>query len=47
MIEVRYRIMKDDSPAWETWQYRKGDTAASRILAGWRVSVDELFAGLV
>lgn len=47
MIEVRYRIMKDNSPAWETWRYRKGDVAESRVLNGWRVSVDELFAGLV
>ena len=47
MIEVRYRIMKDRFPAWETWQYRKGDNAESRVLNGWRVSVDDLFAGLV
>jgi Uma2 family endonuclease len=47
MIEVRYRIMKDKFPAWERWQYRKGDQAESRVLNGWRVSVDELFAGLV
>ena len=47
MIEVRYRIMKNRLPAWERWQYRKGDQAESRVLNGWRVSVDELFAGLV
>jgi Uma2 family endonuclease len=47
MIEVRYRILKDRFPAWEIWQYRKGDNAESRVLNGWRVSVDELFAGLV
>ena len=47
MIEVRYRIMKDRFPAWEIWQYRKGDNAESRVLNGWRVSVDDLFAGLV
>jgi Uma2 family endonuclease len=47
MIEVRYRIMKDSFPAWEIWQYRKGDNAESRVLNGWQVSVDELFAGLV
>jgi Uma2 family endonuclease len=46
-IEVRYRIMKDNSPAWEVWRYRKGEVAESRVLQGWRVSVDELFAGLV
>jgi Uma2 family endonuclease len=47
MIEVRYRIMKDNSPAWETWQYSRGEVAKSRILEGWQVSVDELFEGLV
>jgi len=47
MIEVRYRIMKDRFPAWEIWQYRQGDNAESRVLNGWRVSVDDLFAGLV
>lgn len=47
MIEVRYRIMKDRFPAWEIWQYRRGDQAESRVLNGWHVSVDELFAGLV
>jgi len=47
MIEVRYRIMKDRFPAWEIWQYRKGDNAESRVLNEWRVSVDDLFAGLV
>jgi Uma2 family endonuclease len=47
MIEVRYRIMKDRFPAWEIWQYRKGDKAESRVLNGWHVPVGELFAGLV
>jgi Uma2 family endonuclease len=46
-IEVRYRIMKENFAAWEIWQYRKGDVPESRVLNGWRVSVDELFAGLV
>jgi len=40
-------MMKDRFPAWEIWQYRKGDNAESRVLNGWRVSVDDLFAGLV
>ena len=47
-IEVRYRTTRDDdSPAWQIIRYEKGDWAESRALAGWRVSVDELFAGLV
>ena len=46
-IEVRYRIMRENSPAWQIGRYVKGDTAESRVLEGWRVSVDELFAGLV
>ncbi|MGZ8848310.1 MAG: Uma2 family endonuclease [Pyrinomonadaceae bacterium] len=46
-IEVRYRIMKENFAAWEVWRYGKGDVAESRVLNGWRVSVDELFAGLV
>ena len=47
-IEVRYRTVRDDdSPAWQIIRYEKGDWAESRVLSGWRVSVDELFAGLV
>ena len=47
MIEVRYKIMKGSFPDWQVLQYRKGEWAESRVLEGWRVSVDELFAGLV
>src|SRR5439155_5089783 len=43
-IEVRHRIMKDNFPVWQIVRYGKGDWAESRVLAGWRVSVDELFA---
>jgi len=46
-IEVRHAIEREGKPAWEGWRYSKGDTAESRVLNGWRVSVDELFAGLV
>jgi Uma2 family endonuclease len=46
-IEVRNAIMRGDRPAWETRAYGKGESAESRVLAGWLVSVDELFAGLV
>ena len=46
-IEVRYRIIHENSPAWQNVRYVKGDMAESRVLKGWRVSVDELCAGLV
>lgn len=45
-IEVRYAIDHKGKPAWEGWLYSKGDTAESRVLQGWRVSVDDLFEGL-
>ena len=45
-IEVRHAIEHKGKPAWEGWRYSKGDTAESRVLEGWRVSVDELFEGL-
>ena len=46
-VEVRYATESKGKPAWETWRYTKGDLAESRVLAGWQVSVDELFEGLV
>ena len=46
-VEVRYATERKAKPAWETWRYSKGDSAESRVLAGWQVSVDELFEGLV
>lgn len=46
-IEVRYAIDHEGKPAWEGWRYSKGDKAESRVLEGWRVSVDELFEGLI
>lgn len=45
-IEVRYAGEHKGKLAWETWRYSAGDWAESRILNGWRVSVDELFEGL-
>jgi Uma2 family endonuclease len=45
-IEVRYAVTRKGQPAWEIWSHSRGDTAASRVLQGWSVSVDELFAGL-
>ncbi len=46
-VEVRYATERKGKPAWETWRYSKGDLAESRVLAGWQVSVDQLFEGLV
>ena len=46
-IEVRYATVREGRPEWETWRFSKGDLAESRVLPGWRVSVDELFKGLV
>ena len=46
-IEVRYSIEHKGKPIWESRTYFKGEVAESRILAGWRVSVDELFEGLI
>ena len=46
-IEVRHATEHKGKPAWETWRYSKGDSAESRVLAGWQVSVAELFEGLV
>jgi Uma2 family endonuclease len=45
-IEVRYATERKGKPVWEGWRYFKGETAESRVLEGWRVSVDELFEGL-
>ena len=46
-IEVRYTGENNGKPAWETWQYSEDDWAESRVLGGWRVSVAQLFEGLI
>ena len=46
-IEIRYQAVREDSPDWQIIRYEKGDLAESRVLEGWKVSVDELFEGLV
>ena len=46
-IEVRHAASRADRPVWETFRYTSGDSAASRVLKGWQVSVDEMFKGLV
>jgi len=45
-IEVRHAATHQGQPAWQVYRYGKGDWAQSRVLEGWRVSVDELFAEL-
>lgn len=46
-IEVRNATEHKGKPVWERRSYFKGEVAESRLLEGWRVSVDELFEGLV
>ena len=46
-IEVRDATAKEGWPVWVVRSYAAGEQAASQVLAGWRVSVDELFAGLI
>jgi Uma2 family endonuclease len=46
-IEVRYAAEHKGKPVWEGQLYSPGEMAESRVLEGWRVSVDELFEGLV
>lgn len=45
-IEVRNSLPGVPPRGWEIHRYGAGEWAASRVLPGWRVSVDELFAGL-
>lgn len=46
-IEVRNAAERKGKPVWEGRHYSEGEMAESRVLEGWRVSVDELFEGLV
>ena len=46
-IEVRHASVREGWPVWERRSYAVGEWAESQVLSGWRVSVDELFAGLV
>ena len=45
-IEVRHASTYEGFPVWETCIYARGELAKSRVLDGWEVSVDEIFAGL-
>jgi Uma2 family endonuclease len=46
-FEVRHASSHEGSLVWETCKYSTGEYAKSRVLAGWEVSVDEIFKGLV
>jgi len=45
-IEIRHARLIDNVPTWEVIRYATGENAASRVLAGWEVSVDKLFENL-
>ncbi|HEU4870154.1 MAG TPA: Uma2 family endonuclease [Pyrinomonadaceae bacterium] len=45
-VQVHYRVKAGDTPVWEIVKYSNGEYAKSRVLAGWEVSVDELFKDL-
>src|ERR1044071_5154832 len=45
-IEVRNPGKVGERLIWEGWKYPRGFQAKSRVLEGWEVSVDNLFAGL-
>ena len=46
-IEARHPAVKAGFPEWERALYKTGEWAESTVLEGWRVSVYELFEGLV
>ena len=46
-VEVRHAMERAGVPVWETCTYSLGETAKSRVLEGWEVSMDQLFEGLV
>lgn len=45
-VEVRHPSTIKEIPVWEITRYARGQCAQSRILDGWEVSVEELFAGI-
>lgn len=46
-IEVRHASKVGEIPVWEILRYSRGYKAESRVLEGYQVSVDDLFAGLL
>jgi Uma2 family endonuclease len=45
-IEVRHAASQKGRPVWEHCRYAQGEMAESRVLPGWAVSVEALFAEL-
>lgn len=45
-VEVRNASLHEGRQVWEGWRYSTGEMAESKVLQGWKVSVDDLFAGL-
>jgi len=45
-IEVRHASKVGEIPVWKISKYSRGHHAESRVLEGYRVSVEDLFAGL-
>ena len=46
-IEVRHTSKVGEIRVWKILKYSRGQQAESRVLEGYRVSVDDLFAGLL
>ena len=47
IIEVRYASKKDEILVWKAIKYSHGHVAKSRVLEGYEVSVDKLFAEII
>jgi Uma2 family endonuclease len=47
IIEVRYASKKGEMLVWKAIKYSHGHHAKSRVLDGFQVSVDDLFAGII
>jgi Uma2 family endonuclease len=45
-IETRHAKFVGESPEWEVVRFGPGESATSRVLSGWQVSVDKLFDNL-
>ncbi|HEU4870153.1 MAG TPA: Uma2 family endonuclease [Pyrinomonadaceae bacterium] len=46
-VGVRHPTKVGETRVWEISKYSRGEHAKSRVLAGWEVSVDELFKDIV
>jgi len=45
-IEVRHASKAGEILVWKVLKYSRGQRAESRVLEGYQVSIDDLFAGL-